>query len=149
MTQALDLQTYIQNQMKVDRQERLSNSDQFTLGEIILKLESIIIDEEEPNVIYDFCGLYPTDIDSWRGSYAELALNFGDEEKQPMKLSEFLHMLKSTIGKIFEGYKGGEYTMSRHTPVWVDNWGRSTETAIVDVVSNGCQVILITGIREF
>lgn len=37
----------------------------------------------------------------------------------------------------YEGYKGGTYRATRHTPVWVDCWGRSTDTRIVAVTQTG------------
>ena len=66
-----------------------------------------------------------------------------------MKVSEFLKMLKECIGKEFYGYKGGTFRMNKHTPVWVANYGRSGSTAVIEVVDNGYEVILITGWREY
>ena len=136
--------------MSASRKETLVSSDQLTLGELILKLEPIVEkqDKEEPMVQYDFEYLFPTDIDSWRGSYEELALNFTSEGEQ-MKVSEFLKMLKSTVGKTFIGYKGGEFVMSKHTPVWVVNYSNSGNTAVIEVVDKGYTVLLITAYREF
>jgi len=102
----MDLQTYLNNAVAVSRQATLANSDQLTLGELILKLEPIVEKqgEDEATVRYDFEYLFPNDIDSWRGSYSELALNF-TTEGQEMKVSDFLKMLKDCIGKEFTGYK--------------------------------------------
>ena len=119
----MDLQTYIQNAVKASRANTLANSDQLTLGELILKLEPIVKnqkDGEEATVRYDFEYLFPTSIDSWRGSYNELALNF-ETQGEEMKVSEFLNMLKECIGKTFTGYKGGDFTMHKGTPIWVAN----------------------------
>lgn len=147
----MDLQTYVDNAVKAARQETLSNSDQLTVGEILLKLEPIIEKqkhrEEEAGVYFDFGYMRPTDIDSWRGIYAELALNY-TEDQEAMKVSEFYEMIKGCIGKTFEGYKGGEFTMSKHTPVWVANYGNSGGTAVVEIVDGGYQVLIITGYRE-
>ena len=147
----MDLQTYIQNAVKASRANTLANSDQLTLGELILKLEPIVKnqkDDDEATVRYDFEYLFPTSIDSWRGSYGELALNFETQGKE-MKVSEFLKMLKNCIGKTFTGYKGGDFTMHKGTPIWVANYSHSGNTAIIDVVDNGYVVLLITGYREF
>lgn len=156
----MNLQDYINNALKSSRQDTLAKSDQLTLGELILKLEPIVAKQEErisegkdeAHVYYDFCNLFPTEIDSWRGSYSELALNFVDSDNdgaKTMTVGGLLTMLKSTIGKTFEGYKGGEFTMNKHTPIWVANYGNSGNTAVVDVVDDGYCVILITGYREF
>ena len=147
----MDLQTYIQNAVKASRANTLANSDQLTLGELILKLEPIVKnqkDGEEATVRYDFEYLFPTSIDSWRGSYDELALNF-ETQGEEMKVSEFLNMLKECIGKTFTGYKGGDFTMHKGTPIWVANYSHSGNTAVIDVIYNGYVVLLITGYREF
>jgi hypothetical protein len=150
----MDLQTYISNAVKVSRLETLANSDQLTLGEVISKCEAIakrkykLHDGSEPGVRFDLEYLKPTGIDSWRGSYDELALEFGTEGREP-PLSEFIEMLKEADGKTYTGYKGGDYTMSRHTPVWVANYGNIGNTAVIDVVDNDYEIILITGYREF
>ena len=147
----MDLQTYIQNAVKASRANTLSNSDQLTLGELILKLEPIVKNQkegDEATVRYDFEYLFPTSIDSWRGSYDELALNF-ETQGEEMKVSEFLKMLKECIGKTFTGYKGGDFTMHKGTPIWVANYSHSGNTAVIDVVDNGYVILLITGYREF
>ena len=147
----MDLQTYIQNAVKASRANTLANSDQLTLGELILKLEPIVKNQkegEEATVRYDFEYLFPTAIDSWRGSYDELALNF-ETQGEEMKVSEFLNMLKECVGKTFTGYKGGDFTMHKGTPIWVANYSHSGNTAVIDVVDNGYVILLITGYREF
>ena len=150
----LDLQTYLDNAVAAQRKENLANSDQLTLGELILKLEAIAAkgyrssyDGSEPTVFFDFEYLVPTDIDSWRGSYNELALSY-DSVGAP-NLSDFIKMLREAVGKTYQGYKGGDYTMSKYTPIWVANYGNAGNTAVVEVVDNDCQVILVTGYRQF
>jgi len=150
----MDLQTYLNNTLAAKRSEVMAKSDQLTLGEIILKCEAIaakgskLSDGSEPHVVYDFEYLYPTKIDSWRGSYEELALSF-DGGRNSLALSDFISLLKTALDNTFTGYKGGEYTMSRHTPVWVANYGNSGSTAVVEVVDRKYEVILMTGYREF
>lgn len=148
----MNLQTYLENAVKASRAKSLSESDQLTLGELILKLEPIVEKQkdrkEEAEVTYDFEYLFPDNIGSWRGSYDELALNY-QTDGSPMLVSDFLKMLKSCIGKEFTGYKGGEFKMHKGTPIWVANYGNSGNTAVIDVVDKGCEVILITAYREY
>lgn len=148
----MDIQTYINKAMKADRALAMANSDQLTLGEILSKCEAIAKndrgDKDEPCVQFDFEHLYPTDIDSWRGSYDELSLSFSSGFGE-MKLSAFIELLTSAVGKEFTGWKGGEYIMNRHTPVWVANPGNSGNTAVVEVVDQGYVVTLMTAYREF
>ena len=154
----MDIQKFVEDSIKAQRVDMLAKSDQLTLGEMILKLEPIVEkykdepDDKQPTVNYDFEYLFPTDIDSWRGSYAELALNFVGyvySDKRPMKVADFLKMLKEAVGKEFIGYKGGEFIMSKHTPVWVANYGNSGNTAVIDIVDGGYFVLIVTAYREY
>ena len=150
----MDLQTYLNNAVAAQRKETLARSDQLTLGELILKIEPIAARQEstiktyahEAMVQYDFENLFPTLIDSWRGSYCELALNFKTEGEK-LTVTAFLQMLKDTIGKTLEGYKGGDFLMSKHTPVWVANYGNSGNTAVIEVIDEEHTVIIVTGYR--
>jgi hypothetical protein len=152
----MDLQSYLNRAIAESRKARMEQSDQLTLGELIAKLEPIAANQQgvielhkhEATVRYDFEYLFPTSIDSWRGSYAELALNYKTDGEE-MFISDFLKMLKEAVGKTFEGYKGGEFLMDEDTPIWVANYGNSGNTAVIDVVNNGYCVILITAYREY
>jgi len=151
----MDLQTYLSNAVAASRAKSLAASDQLTLGEIIAKLEPIVEKQKaviekyghEATVQYDFEYLFPTSIDSWRGIYAELALNF-ESEGTRMTVSDFLKMLKDAVGKTYTGYKGGDFTMSRQTPVWVANYGNSGNTAVIGIVDDEHTVIIITAYRH-
>ena len=145
---------HIQNMLKADRAKAIAVSPQLTLGEIIEKCEAIAAkgykthDGGEPSVCFDFEYFKPSHLDSWRGSYDELALCFVDRGDQ-VPLSGFIHMLKDANGKVFTGYKGGDYTMSTQTPVWVANYGNAGNTAIVGVLDKDYEVILQTAYCEF
>lgn len=52
------------------------------------------------------------------------------------------HLAK--IGKTFTGYKGGDFEMSRRTPVWVANYGNAGNTGIVGIHDDGYSVIILT-----
>jgi hypothetical protein len=128
----------------------MKRAGQLTLGEMITKIEVIIAEHgiDQAAVFYDFGNLYPTEIDSWRGAYSELALSYSEGRKY-MDVNTLLAMLKGSIGKTFIGYKGGEYKMDIHTPIWVANYGYSGNTAVVGVVDNGYDIIIETGYREY
>ena len=149
----MDLQTIIDNSIASARNERMKTSEQLTIGEMLLKLESIqdkYKDEKEDiNVFFDFAYLHPAGFISWRGSYAELAIEFTEESDIPIpKLHDFIKDLRECIGKEFTGYKGGEYTMGKNTPVWVANYGNSGKTGVVDVIYDGYDVMIITDFCE-
>ncbi len=129
---------------------RKANADQLSLGQLIDKLRAIPV-VEAPNVqevMFDFEYAYPTDFGSWRGVYAQLACGFEFGGKAPT-LTEFIAKAESCVGATFEGYKGGDYTMTRGTPVWVANYGHAGGTVITDVFDEGWQVILLTAYRPY
>ena len=136
--------------------------EQLTLGELIQKLESIepTYDHgngpEQKDVDFDFASAVPTNFDSWRGDYSMLALGFRlsgydnqEEHFAAMKFDKFLEHCKETIGETFTGWKGGEYTMSADTDIWVSNPGNSGSTVIVDVIDKGYKIVLITEYQEY
>jgi hypothetical protein len=151
-----ELTKFIRKQRNVSFNE----SNQLSLGEIIEKLEKCGLthgEENEPKTVdYDFATAIPTFLDSWRGSYDELALGFklsgydNDEEHfAQTKAEDLLSELKSAIGKTFTGWKGGEYKMTKNTPVWVANSGNVNNTGIIDVIDDGYRIILMTAYCEF
>jgi hypothetical protein len=69
-----------------------------------------------------------TEPDSWRGVYA--FLRFSPARNTFVK--DMLFYAHGAIGATFEGYKGGNYTMNRETPVFIDGYGESNpETAAI------------------
>lgn len=140
----------------------MKTSSQITLGELIARVEPIVAKqreviekyEDEAYVCFDFEYAYPTDLISWRGSYAELSLTFtfpdhSDKNTEPLTVTAFLELLKGAIGKTYTGYKGGEFVMGRQTPIWVANYGNSGETAVIGVIDNEYSVILETARCEY
>lgn len=73
------------------------------------------------NVEFDN-GKTPTRLCSWRGVYAELTLD-SDGQAPPITVKKLLKDARAAVGKTFYGYKGGEYLMHEHTPVWADEYG--------------------------
>lgn len=58
-----------------------------------------------------------------RGSYDELAFTPEPESK----ISDMLAHAKSADGGTFEGWKGGDFTMSRSTSVYIGRYGECGE----------------------
>lgn len=94
------------------------------------------------HVYFDFCQCVPTTLASYRGFYDHLAIAF--ETDGQMAVEALLAELRQAVGNVFWGYKGGEYTMTENTPVWVANRGRYTQTAIVAVRRTSWCVLLET-----
>jgi hypothetical protein len=176
----MDIQTMLNNAMAARRAEEMKNSTQLTLGEMILKLEAV--KNKELPVYFDEEKYRPTGVDSWRGSYCELALNYegagGYYEHKPEcprdpkwddytcdcksistqlpenpTVNNLLEMLKKIPGRIFIGYKGGDFLMGKTTPIWVANYGTSSgfkqeedkyNQSVIDVSEKDGKVIIIT-----
>ena len=135
-------------QMEEDRSAHFKASPQLSLGELIDKLKECVAEQKDgyqQHVVFDFGSEVPTDVSSWRGIYAELAIEYASaSRKAEGNLKEFINILERAVGATFEGYKGGEFVMSRNTPVWVDNYGESNNTAVVGVLNKGYYAVILT-----
>ncbi len=56
---------------------------------------------------------------SYRGDYCDLAF----EPKNVVTAGEMLADAKSALGKTFEGWKGGDFTMNEYTECWIADKG--------------------------
>lgn len=129
-------------QQLVDKSHAMSKRSDaertYTLGRLIDTFKGI---KPELPVCFGFGRIYPSTLASWRGIYSQLALGYsGDRHEQTA--GAMLKEFESAVGKTFTGYKGGDYVMDRDTPVWVSNYGESSETAIVEVVSDEYRVTI-------
>lgn len=178
----MDLQTQINNMMTARRADEMKNSDQLMLGELILKLEAV--KNKELPIFFDREEYQPTGLTSWRGSYAELSITYEKgggsgfyEHKEDCPkdkeydyytcecesigtslenatAKQFLEVLKKSLGKVFTGYKGGDFVMGKNTPVWVANYGTSSgfdykdediyNTKVIDITEENDKVIINT-----
>lgn len=120
-----------------------------TLGALIDGLERLQQSGETQWVYFDFASCVPADCDSSRGDYSHLALGwyydrFRYESQPSNKLSDVINRLKIADGATYDGWKGGEFGMDRSTPIWCDNRGEWTGTAIVGLAySEGMSFIRI------
>lgn len=150
----------IDDLIKMQRSKSFENSPQLTLGQLIEKIEECGLtygpDNKLKEICFDFASAIPTTLDSWRGAYEELALGYnlsGYDNNQNHSFnntaSNLLTELKSALGKVFTGWKGGDFVMDENTPVWVDNPGNANNTGIIDVIDDGWHIILITAYCKY
>lgn len=116
------------------------------LGEIITKLEALPPDlPVRFRLIGDVSGVpdgeYPGDFMSYRGFYDRLGLDWGDWEQGTV--GGLLEKARAADGATFEGYKGGEYMMSRDTAVYVAAYGYSDGNQLVAIERRGHEVALV------
>ena len=107
---------------------------QMTLGTFIAELSgmpthSAMRPDDERSGFFDFGTLEPTEFDSYRGFYSDLALGF-EVEGEGVTVAGLLASAREALGKTYCGYKGGDYVMTDRTPLWAANYGRSGQTAI-------------------
>lgn len=142
----MDIIELVKAKVAMDRRDRFRRSNQLSLGELIEKLSRA--PKQDATVAFDFGDMVPDGLESWRGSYAELALEFKGGWDGP-KCRDLLLECQDADGKTFTGYKGGDFTMHRDTPIWVANHGYSGHTMLVDVMADDYKVILVTAYGEF
>ncbi len=108
------------------------SDEQWTLSNLIDALEKR---DQAGGVRFDFGGLRPTRLHSYRGYYEDLALGFAAYDAQGAvdTIGELLRGLKESVGCEFTGWKGGEFMMDRNTALWVANAGETSGTAIVGI----------------
>lgn len=113
-----------------------ADAGQLTLGELAARLEAA-----NPDAAIQFeDGTSPGTFDSYRGYYDMIAVNHGP----PCTAGEFLKRTNDAIGETFTGYKGGKFTMTRMTPVWVAEYSKCPGIGIVGVDTSEDTVILKT-----
>ena len=182
----MDLQTMLHNAVAAGRAEQLKNSPQLLLGEMILKLENV--KDKRKQLFIDIMDKRPMGIDSWRGRYDELSITtetFGSYNTEEIEMQfpgmtfykkkeigkanptvqEWIDVLKEAIGKTFTGYKGGDFTMGKGTPVYLaeygsssfqidnepldeENWSNYKTVNFIDVEEKDDKVYLITSIED-
>lgn len=110
------------------------HQDQWTLVQLINALE-----KAKPTHIYHgYAGLYIDDIRSYRGFYEDLAIGTTSDYSDGCADGiAFLEYVKACVGREFEGYKGGEYTATRNTPLWIANWGKCGDTIVTGLHVDG------------
>lgn len=115
-----------------------------TLGELIDQLKS---QKQDNQVRFDFGRIAPVALNSWRGVYSELALGYNDDKS--ITVAELLTICENAIDKIFHGYKGGDYTATRNTSVYVANWGQYDSPSTVVVKVKGDEYLTILKTKQF
>lgn len=104
---------------------------QMTLGKFISELEKLPQDKEIENLRSPH---------SYRGYYSDLALTLGSGTRTVGSLLEELRNM--CLGKVFGGYKGGDFYMDENTPLWIAKYG---ETGVkIMSIQHGEPVQLIT-----
>ena len=94
-----------------EKWQRERSETQMTLGKMIASLEAMPEGAEVANL---------RDAHSYRGYYCDLAFECNEGTRPAVDL---LAECKSAMGKVFWGYKGGDFVMGALTPVWLASYG--------------------------
>ncbi|WP_288897360.1 hypothetical protein [uncultured Delftia sp.] len=92
--------------------ERERADTQMTLGKLIAALEGM-----PPNKKIQRLG----EAHSYRGYYSDLAFETSPDQQKTAK--ETLKIVRGCMGKVFKGYKGGDFPMHSNSPVWIAGYG--------------------------
>lgn len=103
------------------------NQAPMTIGQLIVELSNY--DPDLPLCIHQK-NIGWHDVSSYRGYYDHLAIEPGE---CILTVKDAQRDLQQALGRTFVGYKGGEYTMTETTPVWVANWGQCSRYAVCGV----------------
>lgn len=107
--------------------------------------------QANPNAVvyFDFGGCVPTTVASWRGVYSEPAIgwegtSYSGGGKAPTAVGLLAELELATSGKIYQGWKGGDYRYDDNSDLHVDNRGCSTGTVIINVEVGEYEVVIHT-----
>ncbi len=107
----------LMNGMNQDWQKQRAET-QMTLGKLIEVLETMPMKKEIDGLEVPH---------SYRGYYSDLAFHKAEDKRT---VEETLKMCRSCLGECFEGYKGGDFYMTKNTPIWVAEYGMCGEKII-------------------
>lgn len=108
----------------------MNNNNGLNLGQLIDAVDKL---PDDTVIRYDFGYFAPKGHCSYRGYYEDLALGYEDDF-HTLTAKYFANTLRSYIGTEISGYKGGDYTVTRDTGVWVaKHSGDCTGTVIFNV----------------
>ena len=128
----MDLQKLVDAMCEMGRMTR--SNYHLTLGAFIAELAKV---PAETPVRFDG-GSYPADAHSYRGYYSDLAF---EEVDNPQTAGDLLAECRGANGRVFEGYKGGDFRMHDGTPLWSASYGCCGQ-AIVGARLQGGELIL-------
>jgi len=110
--------------------------DMITLGALKDWLEKI---PKDALIIFND-GNSPGIFDSYRGYYDQIAVN---RSTAVPDADIFYEQVVNAIGSTHTGWKGGEYKMTKETPIWVSKTGEASGVGIVGMEHNGTDAVLI------
>ena len=122
------LQYLINKTLEVEQLKR--ERDNYNLGYLIEDLSKY---PENACVEIKPFNLYPTGFCSYRGYYSDLSIDYTLDEYSGLSCGQLLEKAKECVGKVFQGYKGGDFKMTKHSVIWLANYSRTPEAILPGV----------------
>ncbi len=129
-----DMQKFFDDMSKGLRAQR--SLSQMTIEKLIATLEKFPAEKEIENIIEPH---------SYRGYYSDLAF---EREPGTRTVGSLLEEVKGCLNNTFTGYKGGDFFMDIHTPLWIASYG-STGEKIVGLVDDGSILLFRTAPDDY
>ena len=105
-----------------------------TLGEMIDFLTDtdinapVLLNPAESGLDFGYNSIgYPH---SFKGIHSDMAF---EPSAEKMFRNNLLRICQGAVNSSYAGYKGGEFTMTRKTPLWVSEYGEDSGIAIVQL----------------
>ena len=121
-------QDLINKTLEVEQLKR--ERDNYNLGDLIEDLSKY---PENAYVEIKPFNLYPTGFCSYRGYYSDLSIDYTLDEYSGLRCGQLLEKAKECVGKVFMGYKGGDFKMTKHSVIWLANYSRTTDVMLTGV----------------
>ena len=116
-----------------DADRKMRSQYHMTLGE----LADICLDFNPIGCVVSDCGISPSlEVNSYRGYYCDLAIAPNTAGGELCLTRDLGVLLNLTIDKPLNGYKGGDFLMTKDTPLWLSDYSEYTGLAIMDAVAN-------------
>lgn len=131
----MDIQAFFDMFSEGERAKR--GLSQMTLIRFIQLLEELTADKKIIGIGY---------LDSYRGYYADLAFSPTEDIRT---VGEVLLNCKNALGQTFEGYKGGDFVMGEHTPLWLSAYGSSSGQRVMGLDTNKDPIEVVTELEEW
>jgi hypothetical protein len=129
------IQSLLDALSETDRRSR--SQYQLTLAKLISALKAL---PQDVVISYED-GYYPGEEMSYRGYYSDLAF---EDSNTPKTVSELLNQCVEALDETYEGYKGGDFTMSGDTPLWRSDYSCASQLALMHIALIDDKPVIVT-----
>ena len=114
--------------------ERGNDTTALNLGGLIARLRAIPGDTR-------ILGVADAPFHSYRGYYSDLAIE--PERANQTTAEALLDAALAARGAVFKGYKGGDFPMHDHSPLWLSGYGTSSGLRVVGMAATAEGLVFV------